>query len=105
MSRGVTGKKFYVLSDYLNHLKEHERNNEIIKAKCKKCSKLVDNAESLYSHVFNCFENIAYYQCVYCSFGGQTKDIMHTHLSNLHPSKMSLVYARTDSQPISVNVS
>lgn len=98
-------KKFFVLKHYINHLKNHERNKEIIKANCKKCNKQVDSAESLYSHIFECFDNIALYQCVYCLFGTNSDEKMYEHISNFHPSKVSLMCTRTDDQPMKEGVS
>lgn len=86
-------------------MKAHEKDKEMIRAKCKKCDKLVDSADSLYSHVFECFGNIALYQCVHCSFGSNSMEAMQQHLSNFHPSSLSLVYMRSDDEPIDKNVS
>lgn len=97
-------KKFFVLKHYLNHLRAHEKNNELIKANCKKCGKLVDNAESLYLHMFECFENIALYQCAFCVFGTNLIDKIHDHLANCHPSKMSLICVRADNTPMKEGV-
>lgn len=103
-SHGKDDQKFFVLQHFYSHLKEHEKNKEIIKAKCKKCQIVVDSAESLYSHVFNCFGNIALYQCVYCVFGADSTEVMHEHLSNIHPSEMSLVCMRSSDKPMKEGV-
>lgn len=82
------------------HLKEHERNKEIVKAACKKCRKTCDTAESLYSHIFQCFENLALYQCVYCLYGTNAEEKIYEHMSNNHPSKLAVMCIRSDDHPM-----
>lgn len=84
----------------MSHLKDHESKKEIVKANCKKCGKTCDTAESLYSHIFQCFENLALYQCVYCLFGTNNADKFYEHMSNNHPSKLPVMCVRNSEQPM-----
>jgi hypothetical protein len=87
----LCAKEFYIIGDFMLHMLAHDK-NEKFNSKCNKCREKAD-FNNIPKHLLQC-HNIGTYQCVYCTFGTNTLQVVSDHLADKHASKLALFCER-----------